>query len=144
MWFWVIIVMVVLAIAGSQMGGGNSGSQSSSSSSTGAQSSTSSSSSQQQESESKVELQATATGSGSVTWGETGSSSQQSFNQAWSKTITGDDAKKGYSMIVTGDFTGGDNQKVSCTVLVNGKQKSHKEATGSGASVSCDTSGLFN
>ncbi|MFT9231408.1 MAG: hypothetical protein ABF515_02045 [Bifidobacterium sp.] len=92
----------------------------------------------------KVELEATATGTGTATWGEAGSTSQNNFDKNWNKTITGSDAQKGYILTVMGDLTGTDSQKVSCTVLVNGQQKSHKEATGTAGTVTCDTSGLFN
>ena len=91
----------------------------------------------------KVEFRATATGKGSVTWGEAGSTNQEQFTDTWNKTITGEEAKKGYTLTVTGDIMGGDSQKVSCTVLVNGQQKSHKTGSGSAGSALCDTSGLF-
>lgn len=93
--------------------------------------------------EEKVELQATATGKGSVDWGEVGSTHTENFTKTWSKTITGEEAEKGYTLIVDGDLTGSDSQEVSCSVLVNGVQKSHKTGSGAGGSAMCDTSGLF-
>lgn len=92
----------------------------------------------------QVTLQATATGKGTVIWGEAGSSNTADFNGQWSKTISGEDAKKGYTISVTGDITGTDDQKVSCTVTVNGKQKSHKEGSGTSGAAMCDTYGIFN
>lgn len=143
-WFWIIVAIVVIAVA-SQLGG-NKGTDTSTSSSPAASqtSSASKSSAATDESTAKVEMQATSTGKGTATWGEAGSTNQEEFNSTWTKTITGDDAKKGYTLTVMGDVMGGNDQKVSCTVLVNGKQKSHKEGSGAAGTAICDTYGLFN
>lgn len=143
-WFWLIVVVIV-AIIGSQLGGNKGGNTTSSSTpaksgSTSSQSASASSDA----STAKVEMQATATGKGSVIWGEAGSTNSEDFNQTWAKTITGEEAKKGYVLTVTGDIMGGNDQKVSCTVLVNGQQKSHKEGSGQSGSAMCDTTGIFN
>ncbi len=86
-----------------------------------------------------VELQATATGKGTAMWSDNGgSSSSQDFNQKWSKKVDPKDAKGMISVDVSPDFTSDDdNQKVTCTILVNGKQKQHKEATGQSGNASC-------
>jgi hypothetical protein len=86
-----------------------------------------------------VELQATATGKGTAMWDDgAGSSNSQDFNQKWSKKITGKDAKGMLSVDVTPDvMSDSDNQKVSCTILVNGKVKQHKEASGQSGSADC-------
>lgn len=86
-----------------------------------------------------VELQATATGKGTAMWSDNGgSSSSQDFDQKWSKKVDPKDAKGMLSVDVSPDFTSDDdNQKVTCTILVNGKQKQHKEATGQSGNASC-------
>jgi cytoskeletal protein RodZ len=144
-WFWIIVAIVVIAVA-SQLGGNKGGTDTSTSSSPAASqtSSASKSSAATDESTAKVEMQATSTGKGTATWGEAGSTNQEEFNNTWTKTITGEDAKKGYTLTVMGDVMGGNDQKVSCTVLVNGKQKSHKEGSGAAGTAICDTYGLFN
>ncbi|MFC0264898.1 hypothetical protein [Alloscardovia macacae] len=86
-------------------------------------------------------MSVTASGTGTVIFGEAGSSSTEQFTGEWKKTFTGDDAKKFLTFSVTGDFTGGDDQKLSCAVTKNGKEVSHKEATGAAASVFCSTNG---
>ncbi|MCI1219135.1 MAG: hypothetical protein LKF99_01140 [Bifidobacterium sp.] len=109
-----------------------------------AKESSSSDSTKSTSSNAQVVLEATATGKGTVIWGEAGSTNTEDFNGQWSKTISGDDAKKGYTISVTGDFMGASDQKVSCTVTVNGQQKSHKEGSGTSGSAMCDTYGIFN
>lgn len=84
-----------------------------------------------------VELQATATGKGSVSWGGEGSNNNQDFNQKWSKTIDPKDAKGYFTFSSESDWESDDNQKVTCTILVNGKQKDHKEASGQASSADC-------
>ena len=93
--------------------------------------------------EAQVELQATATDKGTVIWGEAGSSNTEEFTGSWSKTLTGQEAEKDYTITVSGDFMGDENQEVSCTVLVNGEEKSHKTGSGTAGSAMCDTYGLF-
>lgn len=67
-----------------------------------------------------------------------GSTSNQNFSGSWSKTYTGDEAK-GLSMFsVHGDIMGGDNQQVSCKVIVNGQEKDSKDASGSAGSAMCN------
>ncbi|BDR55233.1 hypothetical protein KIMH_13440 [Bombiscardovia apis] len=86
-------------------------------------------------------------GSGSVTYGPTGSSSQDKFSGTWEKEFSGDAAKKMVSAIVMGDFSMDSSEnadrKVTCEVLVDGEQKDYNEATGSNASVSCSSPMVF-
>lgn len=85
-----------------------------------------------------VELQATATGKGTAMWDSDGSSNTQDFNKQWSKKLDGKDAKGMLDVTVTPDvMNDSDDQKVSCTILVNGKQKQHKEASGQSGSANC-------
>lgn len=134
-WFWILLILVIAIIYGMSQGG----KATSDTKPTAAGTSTS----QAKPAEDKVELQATATGKGSVIWGEAGSTHTEDFTKTWSRTITGEEAKKGYTLTVSGDFMGTDSQEVSCTVLVNGVQKSHKTGSGTAGSAMCDTSGLF-
>lgn len=94
----------------------------------------------------KVELQATATSKGTANYSVgNGSDSSEDFTRTWSKTFTGDNAKKQLSVMVQGDYSDESNsQKVTCTILVDGKQKVHKEANGTSGMASCDTEGLFD
>lgn len=68
---------------------------------------------------------------------ENGSTSSQQFSGSWSKTYTGDETKDLSSISVTGDITGGNDQKVSCKVIVNGQEKDSKDASGSAGSAMC-------
>lgn len=49
---------------------------------------------------------------------ENGSSSSQKFSGNWSKTYTGDETKDLIMLSVSGDIMGGDDQTVSCKVIV--------------------------
>lgn len=67
-----------------------------------------------------------------------GSSSNEHFSGQWSKTYTGDEAKDLSMFSVSGDIMGGDNQQVSCKVIVNGQEKDSKDASGSAGSAMCN------
>lgn len=85
-----------------------------------------------------VELDATATGKGTAQWMDnSGSNNSQDFNQKWTKQVSPKDAKGTLSLDAMPDLEGPDSQKVSCTIKVNGKVKSHKEATGTSGDASC-------
>lgn len=88
--------------------------------------------------EKTIELQATATGDGTAMIWENGSSSSQKFSGSWSKTYTGDEAKDLTMFSVTGDFMGGNDQQVSCKVIVDGQEKVSKDASGSAGTATCD------
>ena len=71
-----------------------------------------------------------------------GSSSNESAdNGVWEKVLTGKDAKKDWMIMATPkidiDKPTPDNYKVECTITVDGKQVSHKSATGTAANVMC-------
>lgn len=89
-------------------------------------------------SEKTIELQATATGNGTALISKNGSTDSQQFSGSWSKTYTGDEAKGLSSLSVSGDFMGGNDQQVSCKVIVNGQERDSKSASGSAGSVMCD------
>lgn len=87
--------------------------------------------------EKTVEFQATATGNGTVIWTKSGSSNTEQFSGTWSKTFTGDEAKDLTGVSVTGDIMGGNDQQVTCKIIVNGEEKDAKEAGGSAGSAMC-------
>lgn len=91
-----------------------------------------------------VELSVTATGKGSVMWSTGGSSNNEEFDKTWTKTLTGEDAKKGYTVTVSGDIMGDSSQEVSCSVKIDGKEKSSNKASGANGIATCDTYGIFS
>lgn len=139
-WFWAIIVIAILVIGGAIGGttGGSSGQPQQTSSTAAPQSKQNT---QQQstpaESEKTIELQATATGNGTVIWTKHGGSNTEQFNGTWSKTFTGDETKELTGLSVTGDLTGGNDQKVTCRVIVNGEEREANEGTGAAGSAYC-------
>ena len=88
--------------------------------------------------EKTVELQATATGNGTVMIWKNGATSNDHFSGSWSKTYTGDEAKDLERFSVSTDVMGGDDQQVSCKVIVNGQEKDSKEASGAMGSAYCN------
>lgn len=142
-WFWLIVVLVVLGVAGSTQFGSDTATSASTESST--QTATPKKSEKPTKpaepakpAEKTIELQATATGNGTVMIYKAGSSSNEHFSGQWSKTYTGDEAKDLSMFSVSGDIMGGDNQQVSCKVIVNGQEKDSKGASGSAGSVMCN------
>jgi hypothetical protein len=87
-----------------------------------------------------VKLEATSAAQGDVMWGTmSGSTSDDEFGTTWSKTLSGKDAQKVYSVTVTNANydNPSSSDKVSCTITVDGKKAVHQEATGKSASVTC-------
>lgn len=140
-WFWLIVVLVVLGVVGSTQSGDDTATSASTESST-SQTATPEKSEKQTKpakpAEKTIELQATATGNGTVMIYKAGSSSNEHFSGQWSKTYTGDEAKDLSMFSVSGDIMGGDNQQVSCKVIVNGQEKDSKDASGSAGSAMCN------
>lgn len=136
-----IVVLVALGVVGSTQSGDDTATSASTGSNT-SQTTTPEKSEKPVEpakpAEKTVELQATSTGNGSVIIYENGSSSNQDFSGSWSKTYTGDEAKDLESFSVHGDFMGGNDQQVSCKVIVNGQEKVSKGASGSAGSAMCN------
>lgn len=140
-WFWLIVVLVVLGVAGSIQSGSDtatSASTESSTSQTAAPEKSEKPAEPAKPAEKTVELQATATGNGTVMIWENGSTSTQQFSGSWSKTYTGDEAKDLSSFSVSGDITGGNDQQVTCKVIVNGQEKVSKDASGTMGSAHCN------
>lgn len=147
-WFITIVVIVLLVAIGQAMGGGSdtAGTQSSPAATDTAQSDAAAAPAASPEetteapAEETVTLKATATGEGTVIWGDTdGSTNTESFSGSWEKTITGEDAKKTYTLSVSGDVMGDDSQQMTCEILVNGESKDDASATGTMGSASCTT-----
>ena len=143
-WFWLIVVLVVLGVVGSTQSGDDTATSASTESST-SQTTTPEKSEKSEKpaepakpAEKTVELQATATGNGTVMIHKDGSTSNEHFSGQWSKTYTGDEAKDLSMFSVSGDIMGGDDQQVSCKVIVNGQEKDSKNASGSVGSATCD------
>mgnify|MGYP002516754153 CR=1 FL=1 len=137
-WFWLIVVLVVLGVAGSTQSGDDTATFASTESSTSQTATPEKSEKPAEPAEKTVELQATATGNGSVMIWENGSTSTEHFSGSWSKTYTGDEAKDLESFSVTGDVMGGDNQQMSCKVIVNGQEKVSKDGSGAMGSAHCN------
>lgn len=140
-WFWLIVVLVVLGVVGSTQSGSDTATSASTESST-SQTATPEKSEKPAEpvkpAEKTIELQATATGNGTVMIYKDGSTSNQDFSGSWSKTYTGDEAKDLSTFSVHSDIMGGNDQQVSCKVIVNGQEKDSKEASGSTGSAMCN------
>lgn len=155
-WFWLIVVLVVIGAIGAGQSGSSTTTSASSARQTATIPATESSSSQTastqanessasstettpaKPAEKTIELQATATGNGTVMINENGSTSSQQFSGSWSKTYTGGETKDLTSISVTGDITGGNDQQVSCKVIVNGQEKVSKDASGAVGSAYCN------
>ena len=147
-WFIAIVVIILLVAIGQAMGGGSetAGTQSSPAATDTAKSDAAAAPAASPEetteapAEETVTLKATATGEGTVIWGDTdGSTNTESFSGSWEKTITGEDAKKTYTLSVSGDVMGDDSQQMTCEILVNGESKDDASATGTMGSASCTT-----
>lgn len=69
------------------------------------------------------------------------SSNESSNNGVWQKVLTGKDAQKDWTIMATPKLDVNnptpDNYKVECSITVDGKQVSHKSATGPAANVMC-------
>ncbi len=74
------------------------------------------------------------------------SSNESSDNGVWEKVLTGKDAQKDWMIMATPKLDVNnptpDNYQVECSITVDGKQVSHKSATGSAANVMCMASDI--
>lgn len=82
-----------------------------------------------------IELQATANGEASVNYGPLGSLSNEDFEDEWSKTIEAK-GKDTYTIGVSPKFQSG-TDSISCSVIIDGEEVEHEEATGENAHVTC-------
>lgn len=74
-----------------------------------------------------------------------GSNSNESTNNGvWEKVFTGKDAQKDWTIMASPKIDVNnptpDNYKVECSITVDGKEVSHKSATGTSANVMCTAS----
>ena len=86
-----------------------------------------------------VTIEATASGSGNASYGGSGSHNTAKFENSWSYTeeISKSDY---YAVSVSGDiFNSDDSQVVTCKLIIDGKVKSEKSATGKYGSAYCST-----
>lgn len=86
-----------------------------------------------------VTIEVTASGSGQVSYGASGSFNTAKFEDSWSYTEeTG--KRDYYSVSVSGDiFNSDDSQVVTCKLMIDGKVKSEKSATGKYGHAYCST-----
>lgn len=90
--------------------------------------------------EMKLQVKGTAPTDISIT--ASGSTSNETAdNGSWEKVLTGKDAKKDWMVMASPkidiDKPTPDDYKVECTITVDGKEVSHKTATGTTANVMC-------
>lgn len=90
----------------------------------------------------EMKLQVKGTGPTDINLSVAGSSSNESSdNGIWEKVLTGKDAKKDWTIMATPKLDINnptpDNYQVECSISVDGKQISHKSATGTAANVMC-------
>ncbi len=90
----------------------------------------------------EMKLQVKGTGPTDINLSVAGSSSNESSdNGTWEKVLTGKDAKKDWTVMATPKLDINnptqDNYQVECSISVDGKQISHKSATGTAANVMC-------
>ena len=86
-----------------------------------------------------VTIEVTASGSGQVSYGASGSFNTAKFEDSWS--YTEEIGKRDYySVSVSGDiFNSDDSQVVTCKLMIDGKVKSEKSATGKYGHAYCST-----
>lgn len=90
----------------------------------------------------EMKLQVKGTGPTDINLSVSGSSSNESSdNGIWEKVLTGKDAKKDWTVMATPKLDINnptpDSYQVECSISVDGKQISHKSATGTAANVMC-------
>ena len=84
-----------------------------------------------------ITLKATASGDGTVMWMHDGSSNSESFNGEWTKEVPAEHG--GWTVSVTGDIFGGDEQTMGCEIIVRGKSEEAKTGSGAAGSAYCST-----
>lgn len=83
-----------------------------------------------------VVLKATASGNGFALWSVGSSTNTKQFDGTFEKSL---ELKPGdhVSLIVSGDITGSDEQKMTCEIVLDGESADEQEATGSIGSAHC-------
>mgnify|MGYP000919141524 FL=1 len=147
-WWFIALVIVVAAVALSKMaGGGSSTTAGSTSTPTAAAAPATEAAPAAAPAEAAtpaaapasdtITLKATATGEGTVMWMHDGSSNSEKFTGEWSKEVPYESGD--WTVSVTGDILGGDDQKMTCEIIVKGESKEAKEGSGAAGSAGCST-----
>ena len=144
-WWFIALVIVVAAVALSKMAGGGGSSTTAGSTSTPAAAAAPATEAAPAEGASPaaapasdtITLKATATGEGTVMWMHDGSSNSEKFTGEWSKEVPYESGD--WTVSVTGDILGGDDQKMTCEIIVKGESKEAKEGSGAAGSAGCST-----
>ena len=138
-WWFIALVIVVAAVALSKMaGGGGSGTTAGSTSTPAAAAAPAEAATPAAAPASDtITLKATATGEGTVMWMHDGSSNSEKFTGEWSKEVPYESGD--WTVSVTGDILGGDDQRMTCEIIVKGESKEAKEGSGAAGSAGCST-----
>ena len=143
-WWFIALVIVVAAGALSKMAGGGSGTAGSTSTPAAAAAAPATEAAPAEAAtpaaapaSDTITLKATATGEGTVMWMHDGSSNSEKFTGEWSKEVPYESGD--WTVSVTGDILGGDDQKMTCEIIVKGESKEAKEGSGAAGSAGCST-----
>ena len=141
-WWFIALVIVVAAGALSKMAGGGSGTTAGSTSTPAAAAAPATAAAEAATpaaapASDTLTLKATATGEGTVMWMHDGSSNSEKFTGEWSKDVPYESGD--WTVSVTGDILGGDDQKMTCEIIVKGESKEAKEGSGAAGSAGCST-----
>ena len=136
-WWFIALVIVVAAVALSKMAGGGSGTTAGSTSTPAAAAPAEAATPAAAPASDTITLKATATGEGTVMWMHDGSSNSEKFTGEWSKEVPYESGD--WTVSVTGDILGGDDQKMTCEIIVKGESKEAKEGSGAAGSAGCST-----
>ena len=147
-WWFIALVIVVAAVALSKMAGGGSSTTAGSTSTPAAAAAPATEAAPAAApaegatpaaapASDTITLKATATGEGTVMWMHDGSSNSETFTGEWSKEVPYESGD--WTVSVTGDILGGDDQKMTCEIIVKGESKEAKEGSGAAGSAGCST-----
>lgn len=143
-WWFIALVIVVAAAALSKMAGGGSSTTAGSTSTPAAAAAPATEAAPAEgaspaaaPASDTITLKATATGEGTVMWMHDGSSNSEKFTGEWSKDVPYESGD--WTVSVTGDLLGGDDQKMTCEIIVKGESKEAKEGSGAAGSAGCST-----
>lgn len=147
-WWFIALVIVVAAGALSKMAGGGSGTTAGSTSTPAAAAAPATeaapaaapaeaASPAAAPASDTITLKASATGEGTVMWMHDGSSNSEKFTGEWSKEVPYESGD--WTVSVTGDILGGDDQRMTCEIIVKGESKEAKEGSGAAGSAGCST-----
>ena len=141
-WFIVLMIVVAAGVIGQMTGGGGSGGAaaggaSASASAQGPADGAGAAAPAEAAAPDTITLRATATGEGTVMWMHDGSSNSEKFTGEWSKEVPYESGD--WTVSVTGDILGGDDQTMTCEIVVKGESKESQQGTGAIGSAGCST-----